>query len=83
MNILLIHSTVASALNSLAAITCEDILQGLLNIELPPSRGAVYARWISIFFGAVSFGLVFVVERMGGVLQVIFQQKFRIKDDHK
>ncbi|XP_012261214.1 putative sodium-dependent multivitamin transporter [Athalia rosae] len=62
--------TVASALNSLAAITCEDIIQGLLKIELPPSRGAIYARWISIFFGALSFALVFVVERLGGVLQV-------------
>ncbi|XP_046475986.1 sodium-coupled monocarboxylate transporter 1 [Neodiprion pinetum] len=62
--------TVASALNSLAAITCEDIVQGLFRIALPPSRGAVYARWISIFFGVVSFALVFIVERLGGVLEV-------------
>jgi len=61
---------VASALNSLAAITCEDILRGLFQIELPTSKGAVYARWISIFFGALSFALVFVVERLGSVLQV-------------
>ena len=60
----------ASALNSLAAITCEDILQGLLKFSVPPSKGAIYARWISIFFGALSFALVFVVERLGGVLQV-------------
>ncbi|KAG7212483.1 hypothetical protein KM043_012796 [Ampulex compressa] len=62
--------TVASALNSLAAITCEDILQGLLKMELPARRSAIYARWISIFFGALSFALVFVVERLGSVLQV-------------
>ncbi|XP_072762052.1 sodium-coupled monocarboxylate transporter 1 [Anoplolepis gracilipes] len=62
--------TVASALNSLAAITCEDIFRGLLQMELPASKGAIYARWISIFFGALSFALVFVVERLGGVLQV-------------
>lgn len=62
--------TVASALNSLAAITCEDVLRGLFKMDLPASKGAVYARWISIFFGALSFMLVFVVERLGGVLQV-------------
>ncbi|XP_020723758.1 sodium-coupled monocarboxylate transporter 1 [Bombus terrestris] len=62
--------TVASALNSLAAITCEDILQGVLKMEMPARKGAIYARWISIFFGALSFALVFVVERLGSVLQV-------------
>lgn len=62
--------TVASALNSLAAITCEDIIRGLLQKDLSASKGAIYARWISIFFGALSFALVFVVERLGSVLQV-------------
>ncbi|KAL6430743.1 hypothetical protein ACFW04_006944 [Cataglyphis niger] len=62
--------TVASALNSLAAITCEDILRGLFQMDLPASKGAVHARWISIFFGVLSFALIFVVERLGSVLQV-------------
>ncbi|XP_043665305.1 sodium-coupled monocarboxylate transporter 1 isoform X3 [Vespula pensylvanica] len=62
--------TVASALNSLAAITCEDVLQGLFNMELPARKGATYARWISIFFGVFGFALIFVVERLGSVLQV-------------
>ncbi|XP_015123584.1 sodium-coupled monocarboxylate transporter 1 isoform X1 [Diachasma alloeum] len=62
--------TVASALNSLAALTCEDILQGLFRFQVPASKGAAYARWISIFFGALSFAFVFVVERLGSVLQV-------------
>lgn len=63
-------STVASAMNSLAAITCEDVLQGLFKLEVPASKGAIYAKWISVFFGCLSFTLVFVVERLGGVLQV-------------
>lgn len=67
-----IFRTVASALNSLAAITCEDILRGLFQMDLPASKGAIYARWISIFFGALSFALVFIVERLGSVLQVIY-----------
>lgn len=69
-NVLDHFSTVASALNSLAAITCEDIIRGLLQKDLSASKGAIYARWISIFFGALSFALVFVVERLGSVLQV-------------
>ncbi|KAL7292866.1 hypothetical protein TKK_0013540 [Trichogramma kaykai] len=62
--------TVASAMNSLAAITCEDILGGLFKIDIPAEKGALYAKWISIFFGLLSFALVFVVERLGSVLQV-------------
>lgn len=62
--------TVASALNSLAAITCEDLLQGLFNYKVPAKKGASYARWISIGFGALSFLFVFVVERLGSVMQV-------------
>ncbi|KAJ8688275.1 hypothetical protein QAD02_024070 [Eretmocerus hayati] len=62
--------TVASAMNSLAAITCEDVLQGLLGLEIPANKGAAYAKWISVFFGLLSFALVFIVERLGSVLQV-------------
>lgn len=57
-------------MNSLAAITCEDVLQGLFKMQVPASKGAIYAKWISACFGVLSFALVFVVERLGGVLQV-------------
>lgn len=57
-------------MNSLAAITCEDILQGIFKMEITPSKGACYAKCISVFFGILSFALIFVVERLGGVLQV-------------
>lgn len=76
-DIYILYRTVASALNSLAAITCEDILQGLFKINVPASKGAVYARWISIFFGILSFAFVFIVERLGGVLQVIYKNYFK------
>ncbi|KAI4465482.1 sodium-coupled monocarboxylate transporter [Holotrichia oblita] len=62
--------TVASALNSLAAVTCEDFLQGVFGISLPESKGAFWAKCISIGYGALSFVLVFVVERLGSVLQI-------------
>ncbi|XP_075969576.1 sodium-coupled monocarboxylate transporter 1-like [Anticarsia gemmatalis] len=62
--------TVASALNSLAAIACQDLATGLLGITLPEDKGATIARWVCLGCGVVSFGLVFAVERLGPVLQL-------------
>ncbi|KPJ15084.1 Sodium-coupled monocarboxylate transporter 2 [Papilio machaon] len=62
--------TVASALNSLAAIACQDLFSGLLGITLPENKGATIAKWVCLACGALSFGLVFVVERLGPVLQL-------------
>lgn len=59
----------ASALNSLSAVTCEDLLINGMNIKITPDKGALYAKWMSLGFGVLSFGLVFIVERLGGVLQ--------------
>ncbi|XP_023301117.2 putative sodium-dependent multivitamin transporter [Lucilia cuprina] len=61
--------TVASALNSLSAVTCEDLLVNGMNIKISADKGALYAKWMSLGFGIFSFGLVFIVERLGGVLQ--------------
>lgn len=50
--------TVATALNSLAACTCQDFITGAFKFTLPESKGALWAKWISILYGALSFGLV-------------------------
>lgn len=62
--------TVASALNSLTAVTMQDFLDGALGIKVPADRGAFWSKWISALFGVLSFALVFVVEQLGSVLQV-------------
>lgn len=62
--------TVASALNSLAAVACQDLATGLLGLTIPEDKGAFIARWVCIACGAVSFALVFAVERLGPVLQL-------------
>ncbi|XP_047988091.1 sodium-coupled monocarboxylate transporter 1-like isoform X2 [Leguminivora glycinivorella] len=62
--------TVASTLNSLAAIACQDLATGLLGIRLPENKGAAIARWVCLGCGAVSFALTFAVERLGPVLQL-------------
>ncbi|GBP30472.1 Sodium-coupled monocarboxylate transporter 1 [Eumeta japonica] len=62
--------TVASALNSLAALACQDLATGLLGIAIPEQKGAMVGRWVCAACGAVSFALVFLVERLGPVLQL-------------
>ncbi|XP_045785159.1 sodium-coupled monocarboxylate transporter 1 [Maniola jurtina] len=62
--------TVASALNSLAAVACQDLATGLLGITLPEEKGAAIAKWVCLGCGALSFALVFAVERLGPVLQL-------------
>ncbi|RZF32171.1 hypothetical protein LSTR_LSTR004034 [Laodelphax striatellus] len=62
--------TVASALNSLAAVTIKDFFGCLLGFKIPDSKGSLYSKWISVFYGVLSFALVFIVEHLGSVLQV-------------
>ncbi|XP_072389016.1 sodium-coupled monocarboxylate transporter 2-like isoform X1 [Diabrotica undecimpunctata] len=62
--------TVASALNSLAAVTMEDFIESALKIKIPENRGALIAKSLSIGYGALSFGLVFLVANCGSVMQI-------------
>ncbi|XP_018569267.1 sodium-coupled monocarboxylate transporter 1-like isoform X2 [Anoplophora glabripennis] len=62
--------TVASALNSLAAVTMQDFLGTAFGVHLPDRKGALVAKVLSIAYGAISFGLVFIVAQLGSVMQV-------------
>ncbi|XP_076255549.1 sodium-coupled monocarboxylate transporter 2-like [Rhynchophorus ferrugineus] len=62
--------TVASALNSLSAVTMQDFIQDACNYRINGKRGALCAKILSILYGAISFGLVFIVAQLGSVMQV-------------
>ncbi|XP_059475932.1 sodium-coupled monocarboxylate transporter 1-like isoform X1 [Neocloeon triangulifer] len=62
-------STVSTGLSSLAAITLKDFLIGAFKMELKDSRQASLAKWISLIYGIICFGIVFLVAQIGGVLQ--------------
>uniref|UniRef100_A0A1B6F543 Sodium-coupled monocarboxylate transporter 1 n=1 Tax=Cuerna arida TaxID=1464854 RepID=A0A1B6F543_9HEMI len=62
--------TVASAVNSLAAVTIQDFLLGVFDYKPEEHKGALLSKWISAGFGVLSFLLVFVVEQLGSLLQV-------------
>uniref|UniRef100_A0A182WL56 Uncharacterized protein n=1 Tax=Anopheles minimus TaxID=112268 RepID=A0A182WL56_9DIPT len=40
--------TVAAALNSLAAVASEDLLEAGMQIKIPAGKGALYAKWMSL-----------------------------------
>lgn len=61
--------TVAAALNSLSAVTSQDIIATGLKIKLNPEKSVQYAKWLSLGYGLLSFLLVFLVEQTGGILQ--------------
>ncbi|KAJ8917425.1 hypothetical protein NQ315_005471 [Exocentrus adspersus] len=62
--------TVASALNSLAAVTMQDFFATAFGVHMPDKKGALVAKGLSVVYGAVSFGLVFIVAQLGSVMQV-------------
>ncbi|KAI5699745.1 hypothetical protein M8J75_007941 [Diaphorina citri] len=62
--------TVASAINSLAAVTMQDFLTNVLAVQIPENKGAVISKYLSILYGVISFLLIFIVERLGSVLQI-------------
>ncbi|ODN03398.1 Sodium-coupled monocarboxylate transporter 2 [Orchesella cincta] len=61
--------TVSSGLNSLAAITLEDFVRGVFYPNISDERATTVSKLLAVAFGLISFGLVFVAEQLGGVLQ--------------
>ncbi|XP_075214771.1 sodium-coupled monocarboxylate transporter 1-like isoform X2 [Lycorma delicatula] len=62
--------TVASALNSMAAVTMKDFFGSVCGLNIPDNKGSLYSKWISVFYGFLSFFLIFIVEHLGSLLQV-------------
>lgn len=48
----------ASALNSLSAVTMQDFIAGMCGYHFHDHRGAFWAKCISIIYGLISFALV-------------------------
>lgn len=69
----------ASALNSLAAVTIQDFVNEACGIQLKDSKGAFWAKCISIGYGAISFVLVSdsLIDTKYGALQTLHDQ-FRL-----
>ncbi|XP_037951198.1 sodium-coupled monocarboxylate transporter 2-like [Teleopsis dalmanni] len=62
-------SSLSTGLNSLACVISQDIVKPLIK-PLTDVQMAVLLRLIVVFFGVVCMALVFVVEKLGMVLQL-------------
>ncbi|OXA55118.1 Sodium-coupled monocarboxylate transporter 2 [Folsomia candida] len=65
------RSTVSSGLNSLASITLEDYVKYFYP-DISDHRATNISKFSSVMYGLLSFGLVFIAERLGGIFDVSF-----------
>lgn len=63
-------SSLSTGLNSMAAVVVEDFWRPLARTPPTAARVNVAMRLVVVVFGAVCVGLVFVVEKLGVVLQL-------------
>ncbi|XP_071481625.1 sodium-coupled monocarboxylate transporter 1-like [Diadema antillarum] len=61
-------STVSSGLNSLAAVTAEDIVKSIWP-DMNEKRYTLVTKSLALFFGALCIGMTYVASQLGGVLQ--------------
>ena len=62
-------STVSSGLNALAGVCLTDCLQLGCGIEISEEKKTLATKLLALIFGILSFGLVFMVKYLPGVLQ--------------
>ncbi|XP_067633271.1 sodium-coupled monocarboxylate transporter 1 [Eurosta solidaginis] len=63
-------SSLSTGLNSLACVVSQDIIGSILKTPLTERHTAILLRLIVIVFGVTCIGLVYVVEKLGMVLQL-------------
>ena len=63
-------SSLSTGLNSLAAIFLEDFLKPYVSQPLTEKQTAIFMRSVVVVLGVICVALVFVVEKLGMVLQL-------------
>lgn len=62
-------STVSSGLNSVAAVSLEDLVKTYIKPDITDERSTQLSKVLAIAFGGASIALTFAAEQLGGVLQ--------------
>lgn len=65
-----IFSSLSTALNSMSAVILEDFVKGIISKPLTKRQTRYVMRGTVAVFGAICVCLVFVVEKLGSVLQL-------------
>lgn len=63
-------STVSAGVNSLAAMWLDEIRRFSVTNEVWDKKSGIIAKFLSFFFGVLSFLLVFLVPYLGGLAPV-------------
>ena len=63
-------SSVSSGLNSLAAVTVQDFIEGGCNLKLSEKASVIVTKCLAFTYGIVSYLVVFLVKYLPGVLEV-------------
>lgn len=63
-------SSLSVVLNSTSLVIYEDILKGTFRLKIPERASKWVVKGCIVVLGIVSLGLVFVIEKLGNVLQV-------------
>jgi len=62
-------STISTGLNALAAIALRDFMPAKMREAMPDTRQAFLTKIFALFFGAVTFGVTFVIRYLPGMLE--------------
>lgn len=60
----------STGLNSMAAVVLEDFYKTLFDTKLSEKNSYILMKTTVILLGIICVGLVFIVEKLGAVLQV-------------
>lgn len=63
-------STLSVGLNSTSVVLLEDFVKGCFKIKPNEKWANIFVKSVIVILGMVALGLVFVVEKLGGVLSV-------------
>lgn len=63
-------SSLSTGLNSMSAVVLEDFVKTFVKKPLTERQTGYIMRFVVVIFGAICVGLVFVVEKLGAVLQL-------------
>ncbi|XP_069191765.1 sodium-coupled monocarboxylate transporter 1-like [Procambarus clarkii] len=73
-------STVSSGMNSLAAIVLEDFVKNGCYPGISDKACTSVSRGLSLFFGLLTFALVFVTEQLGNILSVTISTALKAEE---
>lgn len=75
-NIFVCFSTLSSGINSVSAVTIQDLVRHLCFPDMTEARATLTSKILSIVYGSLCILLTFVAAELGGVLQVSNHTKY-------